>query len=73
VSEIVDGISEALQEELNLEDSRGRECYEKGDMEGYHIHQYAEEKLETLVIALSLYKVQYMKGETNGNKAGTEI
>lgn len=73
IVESMDGIIVALQESVNIEDALGRECYENGDMEGYHIHQYAEDKFESLVIAISLLRAQYMKGETYGNKADTEI
>lgn len=62
--EIIDDILEALQGESDLENTRGREDWEKGDTEGYHIHQYAEDKLDALVIALSLYKKKYTGDQT---------
>lgn len=61
--EIFEEIFEALQGEIDEEDKLGRNAWEIGDTAGYHIHQYAEEKLDTLQIALSLYKKKYTEGK----------
>ena len=52
-------IEEALQYEKDLEDKNGRDAWDKGDTVGFHIHDYAEDKLETILVALSLFKKKY--------------
>ena len=56
-------IEEALQYEKDLEDKNGRNAWGNGDTVGFHIHNYAEDKLDTLLIALSLLKKKYTEGE----------
>ncbi len=57
--EIIDEILEGLQYEIDTEDKRGRSAWDEGDTVGHHIHQYAEEKLDTLKTVLSIYKKKY--------------
>ena len=57
--EIFAEIEEALQYEKDLEDKNGRDAWDKGDTVGFHIHDYAEDKLETILVALSLFKKKY--------------
>ena len=54
--ELFDEIIDALRGEIDEEDKRGRAAWDVGDTTGYQIHQYAEEKLETIVLALQIYK-----------------
>ena len=61
--EIIDDILEALQGEIDTEDKLGRIAWDESDTVSYHIHQYAEEKLDTLKIALSLYKNKYKEAQ----------
>ena len=58
--EIFAEIEEALQYEKDLEDKNGRDAWDKGDTVGFHIHDYAEDKLETILVALSLFKKKYI-------------
>ena len=60
--EIFAEIEEALQYEIDLEDKNGRNAWGEGDTIGFHIHEYAEDKLDTLKIALSLLKKKYTEG-----------
>lgn len=62
---IFEGIDEALQYAIDLEDKYGRYAWEQSDMSGFHIHEYAEDKLETIKIALSLFKKQYTEGQND--------
>ena len=57
--EIIDDILEALQGEIDAEDKLETTAWNESDTVGYHIHQYAEDKLDTLKIAFSLYKKKY--------------
>lgn len=57
--EIIDELLEGLQYEIDLEDKHGRSAWAIGDVAGFQIHEYAEDKLETLHVALSLFKKKY--------------
>ena len=61
--QIFEELIEALQGEIDAEDKQSRNAWEQSDIEGYHIHEYAEDKLDTFKIALSLYKKKYI-GDT---------
>lgn len=61
--EIFAEIEEGLQYEIDLEDKNGRNAWGEGDTIGFHIHDYAEDKLDTLKIALSLLKKKYTEGK----------
>ena len=61
--EIIDEILEGLQGEKDQEETLYNNAFEECDVEGVKIHQYAEEKLDTLIIALSIYKKKYTEGE----------
>lgn len=62
--EIIDELLEALQGEVDAEEKLDSSAWDKSDMIGHYMHQYAVEKLETLVIALSLYKKKYTEDQT---------
>lgn len=59
VREIFEEIIEGLQYEIDLEDKYGRNAWGQGDISGFQTHQYAEDKLDTLITALSLLKKKY--------------
>lgn len=65
-SEIIDEIIDALQGEKDQEEKLGSSAWGESDTVGWHIHQYAEEKLDTLIIALSLYKREYTQEQNIG-------
>lgn len=65
-SEIIDEIIDALQGEKDQEEKLGSNAWGESDTVGWHIHQYAEEKLDTLIIALSLYKREYTQEQNIG-------
>jgi hypothetical protein len=62
--EIIDELLEALQGEVDAEEKLESSAWDESDMIGHYMHQYALEKLETLVIALSLYKKKYTEDQT---------
>lgn len=62
--EIIDELLEALQGEVDAEEKLDSSAWDESDMIGHYMHQYAVEKLETLVIALSLYKKKYTEDQT---------
>lgn len=64
--EILDELLDAVQSEREAEDKLGRRAWEESDTVGYHIHQYAEEKLGTFETALSIFKNLYLKKITGG-------
>ncbi len=64
---IIDDILEAVQGEIDTEDNLGRNAWNEGDTVEYHIHQYAEDKLDTFKIALSLYKKKYTEDQKREN------
>lgn len=66
-SEIFEEIDEALQHEIDLEDKYGRNAWGQGDVSGFQTHAYAEDKLDTLQIALSLLKKKYTE-KNDGQK-----
>ena len=57
--EIFEEILEGLQYEIDAEDKHGRNAWAQGDVSGFQTHEYAEDKLETLQLALSLLKKKY--------------
>ncbi len=61
--EIFEEIEEGLKYEIDLEDKRGRNAWAQGDVSGFQTHDYAEDKLDTLLTALSLLKKKYTGGE----------
>ena len=63
--EIIDELLEALQGEVDAEEKLESNDWNYSDTVGYQIHRYAGDKLETLAIALSLYKKKYTEGETD--------
>ena len=65
-SEIIDEIIDALQGEKDAEEKLGGNAWDTSDTVGYHIHQYAEEKLDTIIIALALYKREYTQDQNIG-------
>ena len=65
-------IEEGLQYEIDLEDKNGRNAWGEGDTIGFQIHEYAEDKLDTLQIALSLLKKKYGVTDTNVGDKCTE-
>lgn len=65
-SEIIDEIIDALQGEKDAEEKLVSNAWDASDTVGYHIHQYAEEKLDTLIIALSIYKREYTQEQNIG-------
>lgn len=62
--EIFEEIIEGLQYEVDLEDKYGRNAWGQGDISGFQTHQYTEDKLDTLITALSLMKTKYTEGGT---------
>lgn len=66
VCEMIDEMTDTLRGEIDTEDNLGRDAWENGDTVGKHIHEYAENKLENLQIALSLYKNIYKERADNG-------
>ena len=58
-TQLIDEILEGLQYEIDREDTLGRKAWDEGDIRSYQLHQYAEEKLDTLLTALSLIKGKY--------------
>jgi hypothetical protein len=60
IAELLDG----LQYEIDMEDKQGRSAWENGDTTAYQIHQYAEEKLETFSLALSIFAKKYTGEQT---------
>ena len=65
--EIFAEIDEALQYEIDIEDTRGRNAWAQGDVSGFQTHEYAEDKLDTIKIALSLFKKKYTEGAQDEN------
>lgn len=61
--EIFGEFEEALQYEIDLEDKNGRNAWGQGDVRTFQTHQYTEDKLETILVALSLFKKKYTEGE----------
>lgn len=61
--EIIDEIIDALQSEQDKESELETNARDECDTVGVHIHQYAAEKLDTLVIALSVYKNKYTEAK----------
>ena len=57
--EIFEEIEEALQYEIDLEDKHGRNAWGQGDVRTFQTHQYTEDKLETILVSLSLFKKKY--------------
>ena len=53
--EIFNEILDGLQYEIDIEDKQGRAAWENGDTTAHQIHQYAEEKLETISLAISVF------------------
>lgn len=62
-SEIFEEIIEALTEERIEENRKADSALEAQDTASYEVYSYAEDKLATLVTALSLYKKKYTEGE----------
>ena len=58
-SEIFEEIIEALTEERIEENRKADSALEAQDTASYEVYSYAEDKLATLVTALSLYKKKY--------------
>lgn len=56
VVEIIGEILEGLQSEIDIEDKYGRNAWAQGDISDFQTHEYTEDKLETLIISLSLLK-----------------
>lgn len=59
IAEIFGEIEEGLKYEIDLEDKYGRNAWGEGDVSGFQTHEYTEDKLDTLLIALSLLKKKY--------------
>lgn len=59
--QLIDEMLEGLQLVIDQEDTLGRNAWDEGDTAGYHIHQYAEERLETIKTALLLWKATKRK------------
>ena len=57
--EIVEEIIEALTAERIEEDRKANSALEAQDTASYEVYNYAEDKLGTLVTALSIYKKKY--------------
>lgn len=62
--EIFEEIIEGLQYEIDLEDKYGRNAWGQGDISDFQTHQYVEDKLDTLITALSLLKKKYTEEKT---------
>lgn len=60
--EIFAEIIEALVEERIAEERKANSALEAQDTASYEVYNYAEDKLGTLVTALSLYKKKYAEG-----------
>ena len=61
--EIFAEIIEALVEERIAEERKANSALEAQDTASYEVYNYAEDKLGTLVTALSLYKKKYTETE----------
>ena len=65
--EILGYIIQALDEQIEKEDKIGRKLWDECDISGHQIHEYAEQKLDTLKTAFKLLLNKYTEEKNDGS------